>query len=385
MKEFCNICKTPFDEPLYISESGKSITSMCHLIEGETVIFFCEKCGHLKTNELSDINNYYSLEYEININSEEEDQLYEVIGSQKIFRTEKQADLFFEKVQLPLDANILDFGSAKGATLRRISEIRNDVIPFLFDVTEKYICFWEKFVEPENWSCFHIKDEWKGLFDVVTSFYALEHIPDLKSCLHTINEMLVDNGIFYFMVPNVYENIADFMVVDHINHFSNDSIRYLLSKSGFCDIEIDSLSFNAAFVVKSKKCKTFSSDVKNPQQVFKTKESALWLCDFWNNIGLRITSFEEQVGTNKKAAIYGAGFYGTFILSCLENPDNIKCILDQNPLFQNTKKHGLPVLDPKDLPELVDVLYIGINPRNAVEIIKQSSLSKSRNLKIMYL
>ena len=385
MKEFCNICKTSFDEPIYISHSGRSITSMCYLIEGDTIVFFCEKCGHLKTNELPGLDEYYSLEYEININSEEDDQLYEVIGFKKIFRAEKQADLFFRKVQLPVNANILDFGSAKGATLRKISEKRNDVVPFLFDVTEKYIGFWEKFVKPENWSCLHIKDEWKGLFDVVTSFYALEHIADLRSCLHTINELLADNGVFYFMVPNVYDNIADFIVIDHINHFSNNSIRYLLLESGFCDIEIDSLSFNAAFVVRARRGENSSSEVIISQQLSETKKSVQGFCDFWNSIGTKITGFEKQVGTSREAAIYGAGFYGAFIFSRLENPGNIRCILDQNPLLQNTEKHGLPVWDPKDLPESVDALYVGLNPRSAKEIIEQSSLSKSRNLKIMYL
>ena len=187
------------------------------------------------------------------------------------------------------------------------------------------------------------------------------------------------------MVPNVYENIADFIVIDHINHFSNNSIRYLLSESGFCDIEIDSLSFNAAFVVKARKGKTSSSEVIISKKISETKKLAQGFCQFWNSIGTKISVFEEQVATNREAAIFGAGFYGTYIFSCLENSGNIKCILDQNPLLQNTEKFDLPILNPKDLPESVNVLYIGLNPKNAKKIIEQSSLSNSKNLEIMYL
>lgn len=384
MKEYCNVCASELDKPVFVSVGGNSITSMCQLLDGDTTIYLCRTCGHLKTQELPDLQKFYSLDYEININSEEDDQLYEVIGSKKKFRAEKQAELFLDKLELPDHAKILDYGSAKGATLRKICEKRLDVTPYLFDVTEKYISFWGKFASPENWSCHSVRNEWKGLFDVITSFYAFEHIADLRGCLATIHRLLNEKGILYLMVPNVYMNIADFVVVDHVNHFCPESMRCLLAESGFAEISIDETSFTAAFVVKATKTHT-SSFPRSYFDLAKRQEKVLEICRFWENIGGKIAKFENNTDDTTNAALYGAGFYGAFIFSQLRHPWRVKCIIDENPFLQNTEMFDLPIFAPDDLPDSVSTVYVGLNPQNAEDIIAQTALIKSNRLKFMYL
>ena len=76
--------------------------------------------------------------------------LYEVRGSEKIFRTEHQVATLFEKVNLPVNARVLDYGCGKASMLKGLCGRRDDVVPFVFDVGEQYRPFWNDFVPATN-------------------------------------------------------------------------------------------------------------------------------------------------------------------------------------------------------------------------------------------
>jgi len=64
-------------------------------------------------------------------------------------------------------------------------------------------------------------------------------------------------------------------------------------------------------------------------------------------------------------AVYGSGFYGTFIATCLKHPDRVACFLDQNPHRQRQRLLDKPILPPEHLPADISVVYVGLNPRLA--------------------
>ncbi|MGI9315855.1 MAG: class I SAM-dependent methyltransferase [bacterium] len=382
----CNVCEDTLENPVYTSEKDLSITTMGTLLDGETRVYFCGNCAHIQTTELSNIDEYYALEYEINAESKAADQLYEICGDTPIFRADKQAEVFLQKVAPKEGSLILDYGCAKGATLRSICEVNQAITPYMFDVTDRYVDFWKEFVAEDNYACFEVNPEWRGMFDVITSFYALEHIADLDTCLNRIHDLLAEDGKIHFMVPNCFENIADFVVADHVNHFSKFSIAYLLHKYDFTDIVIDDSIYDSALVVNANKSK-HSGPTKGPRRscLDDVADQVAKLADYWRGIRERLESFDQQFIGDRSISIYGAGFYGSFIRSCLRSDVHIHSILDMNPHLHGQLLDQTPVVRPDQMPANVDVLLVGLNPAKAGHIIEQAGIPDVENKHVFYL
>ena len=382
----CNVCYKEFGEPLYESLKDHSITTMNKSVAGKTRVYFCPGCGHLQTSELPNLNEYYAHEYAINISSEDDDQIYAVVDGKPVFRAEHQAAVLLSKVDLFPGCRVLDYGCAKAPTLKKILSIRPKIEAFLFDVTDKYVPFWNCFPKRPAWSVHQPDPSWIGTLDIVLSFYALEHVSDLHAALAHVKSLLKPGGLFYFVVPNVYLNAADFIVADHVNHFSPGSLHMLLAGAGFCQIDVDSVSHDAAFVVTARL--QIGANIEEEAKRFEgtaTFSAAREMAQYWREISRRIEEFEATTQATDVVAIYGAGFYGNLIASLMKNPGGIACFVDQNPHLQGSEVWGKKVFSPVNLPQHVTLVLVGLNPRKAHAIIESITNWHSRALDFFYL
>ncbi len=379
MTKKCNVCNTRLGNPIFKSGSSQSLTTMNKFIDGELVISFCKNCQHCQTDELNNLEEFYAQEYEINLQSEDDDQLYAVLDGVEVYRSEHQANVLISKIDLNGGKKVLDYGCANAATLKRVVQNNSDIDVHLFDVTDKYTNIWDNFPVPTQWSTHQPNSEWKNKMDVVLSFYALEHIADLGYILSSVRNLLKDGGYFYFLVPNVFQNVADFIVADHVNHFSSRSLETLLSTHGFYDIDIDSDIHTGAYVVSARVSKSDQDNATTSASVDYEAELSK-ICDFWKNIKKKITAFETLEGADTGVAVYGAGIYGNFIFAGLQHKDRVKYFIDQNVSLIGTKVHGIPVVHPKYLPSDVQNVIVGLNPkiaRAAISSIKSDSFQTS--------
>jgi len=383
----CNVCGEPFRAPIYQSPDELSITTMNKLVPGKTLLYFCETCSHLQTSELPNLKEYYAFEYEINLASEDDDQIYDVINGEPVFRADHQAATLSEKVELFPGCKVLDYGCAKAPTLKKLSQRHAEIKPLLFDVTDKYVPFWERFPNKPEWATHEPNPEWAGTVDVALSFYALEHVADLKEALENIIELLKPGGTFYFIVPNVYENTADFIVADHINHFSPVSLRFMLSNAGFSEIDVDATAHHSAFVVKARLDSSAGHEKQaTPRgELAEYQSAAQSMANYWTHVRSRIKEFENSIGADDVPAIYGAGFYGNFVASTLQDFEQIQCFVDQNPHLEDTEVRGKRVVKPIDLPQDVTHVLVGLNPKTAQKSIAAIGNWHGRQLSYFYL
>jgi SAM-dependent methyltransferase len=389
MSQTCNVCETPDMALAFQSADNFSVTTMNVVVPGKTEIYFCEVCGHLQTNALDNVEQYYAEEYSINSSSEDEDQLYAVINGEPIYRADHQAKTLNDKVQFKVGSNVLDYGCAKAPTLKKLLDKGLDVNAHLFDVTTRYVPFWERFPVGTKWAVSEVDSDWAGEMDVVLSFYALEHVVDLKRGMENITALMRAGGVFYFIVPNVYKNIADFIVADHVNHFSRSSLHWLMNQSGFVNVDVDDTSHDSAFVVSGEY--VGATDEGSAQVSESTKvaiasdqQSVTEMADYWSKIIGRIHAFEGSVGDGE-LAIYGAGFYGNFIASVLKEPAKIRCFIDRNEHLQGASMRGFDVLSPAAMPDSVTAVLVGVNPAGARDAIKEVGDWESKKLDIFYL
>lgn len=333
---------------------------------------------------MDDVEAYYDTEYDILVASEDEDQIYEVVDGIPVYRTEHQVRTLLEKLPLGKPVALLDYGCAKSSTVRALALRAPGVTPHLFDVSSRYIPFWEKFVEPENWAVNSPKSGWHSHFDVITSFFSLEHIPTPARTMHEIARLLKPGGHFYAVVPNVATNVADLIVVDHCNHFTETSLTRLISDAGLVLLELDTKSHRGAFVaVATKPSSPVAPAALDADKVRQVRAGLSDISDFWDDAATRVRTYEATVVGD--AAIYGAGFYGAFIAASLSEPSIIKCHLDQNPFLQGQMFNGNPVIGPSELPGSVHNIFVGLNPAHSRRIISEVAPLRERELDYFFL
>jgi 2-polyprenyl-3-methyl-5-hydroxy-6-metoxy-1,4-benzoquinol methylase len=383
MSILCNVCATTISNPVFCPPGHTSLSSLGEIIQGKAEVYFCDDCGHLQTKEIQNIDDYYDKQYKILIDSEDEDQLYKIEEDRKIYRYDFQAETVLSKLNISQNANLLEYGAAKGATIRRVLDSRKDLSGYVFDVSEMYIPFWDDFILKSNQAKYTTPTEWIGSMDYVISFYVLEHVASLDQVMQDIWNLLKPSGKLYFIVPNTYENIADFVVADHINHFSTQSITRLMSKFGFSDVSIDNMTHDSAFIVTGTKSQ-LKQDITLSEDILTLKNEAEKIAKFWQNIVEKINRFELREESSR-SAIYGAGFYGTFIFSHMEVPSNVSCFIDQNRHLQGKSVMGIPILAPEDMPLDIDTLYVGLNPKYAKKIISGVQVIADKKLNTLFL
>lgn len=360
----CSVCDNLIAVPLYESASDLAVTSLAQIAQMKTRVWLCEHCSHLNTDPMPDQQGFYEFDYQISIGSDDEDQVYEVRGDRITFRGDHQAHVFGQKVALSHGARVLDFGCAKASMMRRLKVDRPDAQIYLFDVSRSYEGFWKTITPPENQAVHDMPDSWTGSFDLVTSYFSLEHIPDPVQAMEKVHSLLTPAGVLYAVVPYTLTNIADFIVVDHVSHFTVASLDHLLRRVGFVDIDIDADAHRGALIVKASK----SGDASSPVPVSREIGMARQLTDYWRVAGERLRT-QESLSPNPTAAIYGAGFYGTYVISTLAKPERIACFLDRSPFLNGKTVFGKPVIAPRQLDPGIQTLYVAVNPSVASSVV----------------
>jgi len=358
----CPVCSAPLGDPVYRSALGRSLDSLGRVLPFETRVHCCRVCSHISTEPIPDLDRYYAENYRISLGSEDDDQLYEMVGDTRVFRTDHQARLLTQLVEWSPGARVLDFGCAKASTMRKEIAALPDMELSLYDVSDDYRAHWDAFVPLERQAVHVLPDSWRGRFDIVTSLFSLEHISAPRAAVSEIISLLSTNGHLYLVVPNVFTNPGDFVVLDHVNHFTDASLHRLLRDAGLTVQWVRDDVHRGALVALAGKT---ASSVAEPQQQFNGDPDEL--AQWWNDIAGRIRATEH--GGDGDSAIYGAGFYGSFIYATLEHPERVRCFLDNNPHLQGRKHLNLPILAPGECPTSVRDLWIGLNPLHAKGIM----------------
>lgn len=383
LPQSCAVCGDALGRPVFSSPGNWSVTSLCAVTTTPSIVYFCRSCGHVQTPAMADIETYYDTEYKILIESEEEDQLYQLVDGHRIYRLDHQADTLLRKLNPPHGAAILDYGCAKGGTLKRVLARRKDLRIHLFDVSETYIPFWKSFIPQDHWSTYRPNEAWTGRFDAVTSFFALEHVAQPRQVMGEIARLLRPGGTFYGIVPNTFTNTADFVVSDHVHHYSAASLASLMEASGFRILEIDDQAHVSAFVVTALSTGTNQPRSADAAAIAATAADVARIASYWTGFSARARAFERD-HAGRAAAVYGSGFYGTFLATCLADLSPIRCFIDQSPFRQGRTLLDRPIRPPEQLPPDVETVYVGLNPIRARDEIAKVAAWTSRRLEYFY-
>lgn len=384
MTTACRVCSTPIDEASY-EASAPALTSMMSFIDIPTLTYVCDECGHAQCADLPDIDSFYDTTYRISLESDDHDQIFAVaVDGSPIYRTDHQAAIGLRLLDLPQGASILDYGAGKATTLRKMCTARSDLHPHVFDVSRDYMPAWDGWVARENQSTYTVPESWAGRFDAIISHFVIEHVAEPVAFLETLRGLLAPGGRLLLSMPDVAANPGDMTVADHLNHFSGASLKRALQLSGFTLETIDSDAFPGAFFAVALRSEEPVAIDSDRLQIAAAADKAREICAFWKQATKRLDSAAKQF-SGKRAAVYGSGFYGSWICSRIEADVDFRAFLDQNPKLQGSTHFNRPVLAPANLDQDVDVVFVGLNPLKARAAVAAQTALQRPGLDIVWI
>jgi SAM-dependent methyltransferase len=345
----------------------------------------CPVCSHVQSREIDDLSRYYDSDYNFHVGDDQKDDLYSIEDGKPIYRAEHQYANLVASQAFDRPMRVLDYGCGKAPTLRSLSENFATVEPLVFDVSAAYKPFWDEFVPAAQQAVHDIPDDWTDSCDLITSFFALEHVAEPRRFAADVLRLLRPGGRVHLLVPNMYENINDILVVDHINHFSPASLHRLFQDAGFEKIAIDPVAHKASLTLTAERPERGRAlrDGRLPETGPHISAAHAIAADC-TAMFEKIEALAEQVG-KAPVAIFGSGIYAMMILASFSNHAQVLGFLDNNKFRQGGQLFGIPILAPNDIPAGAEYLVVGLNPKFARQIIASVPALDRPKLKILYL
>ena len=365
MLEHCRVCNSELGEGFELAHAP-SLSSVLGQIDAPTFVNVCDVCSHAQSENLPNIAAYYDNQYRISLDSEQHDQLLTSPDLKTTaYRTDYQAKLCMDLCDIPPNAQVLDFGAAQAKSLIRLTSMRPDIVPHVFDVSADYRNSWNNWLPAEQQATYEIPNNWRQKFDLVTSYFVLEHVDDPVGYLSSLVSWVKPEGQIFVSFPSVDANPGDMIVADHLNHFSLESLVVALNRAGLSVLKIENDPLLCSFFVLAK---VGTHQINRTSSVSNAVDRNREICLFWKRAGERLRGRLQQHKI-EACAIYGAGFYGSWLKLQIEDSCNLTVFVDMNERLWGNRHLGLAIVSPADLPSNVKTVFVGLNPLRARQII----------------
>lgn len=338
MSARCPLCS---DASEVLASHEVSVTSESKTLPAPSCLHVCVSCGHLFTTIDVDFGAYYAQSYDSTLTDDGMDEIVSTTDGRIRYRTDVDYDLFRGKLlrdRAP-DINVLEFGAGRGRILSRLAKSGFTNLS-AYELGTRYEGPLGAIVGADR---VHIGTPPKGReFDVIASFFVLEHDVDPRASLAYMRSVSALGGDLYLMVPSYRTNAIDLACADHVHHFSGAGLAALVEAAGFAVVEIDETSSIGALVVVAKNRGGAASPLKAHSDA---KADSLAAASDYLAMKERISQLGTSLRPGGRLYLYGAGFYATLASAALGGRP-VDGVFDANQKKQGSLRFGHPVRDP---------------------------------------
>jgi hypothetical protein len=299
---------------------------------------------------------YYRTQYDATLTDGGADELVTTRDGSTVFRTDHDFELYRAAVLEHCDpeAAILEFGAGHGRIVSRTLAAGFANVT-AFDVGERYGESLRALLPAEQ---VFIGARPTGSFDVIVTFFVLEHDVDPRGSLAYMRSVANDGATLYVVVPNYARNPADLACADHVQHFHPDRLAALLRELGFDPQRVDTESSIGATIVTARAAPPSTSEPDWAALRRAADEAA----EPYLALRRRLSERTRTLSGEQGVYLYGAGFYGTLAASMLEGVE-IRGVFDQNPRKEGKERLGTRVAAPPGAEARYDApLLVCLNP-----------------------
>lgn len=353
MNRFCPICSCSEKTLLYKQNFNNRVIS---LIEDYDVVV-CKDCGFVYADNIpsqADFNNYYAVmsKYEFNYKDG-------IVPNDYIDYYKKIVNFLIPHIT-DFNAKILDIGCSTGALLSifKLHGYSNlsgiDPSPSCAR-TAKELYNIEATVN--NISDFNTHER----FDLIILSAVLEHLVDFSNLMQKIRSLLKDQGLLFIEVPDaerfdlyISAPFQQFSI-EHLNYFSQYSIRNLLSNLSFKIIEIQQNEYKLNLVIDPD---IFILSRKTDENNFKIIRDDICELNIRNyitkcsKVDLEIKKIMQEKLLNKnKIIVWGVGTHTQRLIGSGLELSKILFFVDSNIRYIGKKLNGIKIKSPSDIQE----------------------------------
>jgi len=318
-----------------------SVTSESKTLPAPSSLHVCVSCGHLFTTIDIDFGEYYAESYDSTLTDDGMDEIVSTTSGPIRYRTDVDYDLFREKLMRARspDTSVLEFGAGRGRILSRLAKSGFTNLS-AYELGTRYEGPLGAIVGAER---VHIGTPPRGReFDVIASFFVLEHDVDPRASLAYMRSVSAVGGDLYLMVPSYRTNAIDLACADHVHHFSGQGLAALVEAAGFEVVDIDETSSIGAVVVVAKNRGRAASPLR---ALPDAKAHSIAAARDYLELKERISRLGTSLRPGARLYLYGAGFYATLASAALGGRP-VDGVFDANQKKQGSLRFGQPVRDP---------------------------------------
>ena len=236
----------------------------------------------------------------------------------------------------------------------------------------KHDFFGKKFIESER---MELKK------DIVITRQVLEHIVNLEEFMTSINKILKEDGKLIIEVPDASCNLEtlDYTLwEEHVNYFTLDTLKKLVSKYGFKVIHHEVTLFSGrTLTIFCEKC-----ELNVSKNISKDRTIIDYYGNNWNTYTSKLEDFLKK--QNKPIAIYGCGGRSSTFVNFTNIKDYIEVYIDDQEEKQNyfLADAKIPIV-PWEEKYRNYIILLGVNTENEFKVINKRSLSKENTYSIL--
>lgn len=361
MKRFCPICLSREKKILYKQNFDNKVISLMEKYD----VVVCHKCGFVYADNIpsqEEFNRYYATmsKYEFDYKNG--------LVSNDYTKHFKKIFNFLTPYLKDKNASILDIGCSTGCLL---SLFKQNGYLNLLGVDPSVSCamtvkkLYKIEAKNSNLSSFKTNEK----FDLIILSAVLEHLVDLKTSLQKIQFLLKEHGLLFIEVPDatrfasyIFTPFQQFSI-EHVNYFSEFSIRNLLLKFSFK-------------IIKTRKDKNEINESADPDIFILSKKS-----DFTRQNNLKIT--RDNIGESKikkyislcfkidlklkkiiqkkllkknKIIVWGVGTHTQRLIGSGWDLSKILYFVDSNTRYHGKKIKGKEIKSPNEIKEDLPIL-----------------------------